>query len=74
MFLKFVSCKEVAKILIANTPMDTDKVKIYGSRVRVSSMNDVAEIEAAEKRLLIISWLGVLSALAVIVYAALELT
>tara|TARA_B100000530_G_scaffold314415_1_gene243417 strand:+ start:296 stop:406 length:111 start_codon:yes stop_codon:yes gene_type:complete len=31
------------------------------------------EIEAAEKRLLIISWLGVLSALAVIVYAALEL-
>ena len=39
---------ENAKILIANTPMDTDKVKIYGSRVRVSSMNDVAEIEAAE--------------------------
>ena len=31
------------------------------------------EIEAAEKRLLIISWLGVLSALAVIVCAALEL-
>ena len=31
------------------------------------------EIEAAEKRLLIISWLGILSALAVIVYAALEL-
>ena len=31
------------------------------------------EIEAAEKRLLIISWLGVVSALAVIVYAALEL-
>ncbi len=22
------------KILIANTPMDTDKIKIYGSRVR----------------------------------------
>ena len=41
---------ENAKILIANTPMDTDKVKIYGSRVRVSSMNDVAEIEAAEKK------------------------
>jgi len=41
---------ENAKILIANTPMDTDKVKIYGSRVRVSSMNDVAEIEAAEKQ------------------------
>ena len=27
-----------AKILIANTPMDTDKVKIYGARVRVDSM------------------------------------
>ena len=25
---------EGAKILIANTPMDTDKIKIYGSRVR----------------------------------------
>jgi T-complex protein 1 subunit beta len=24
---------ENAKILIANTPMDTDKIKIYGSRV-----------------------------------------
>ena len=35
------------------------------------SMND--EIEAAEKRLLIISWLGVLSALAVIVCAVWEL-
>ena len=31
------------------------------------------EIEAAEKRLRIISWLGVLSALAVIVCAVLEL-
>jgi len=26
---------ENAKILIANTPMDTDKIKIYGSRVSV---------------------------------------
>lgn len=26
---------ENAKILIANTPMDTDKIKIYGSRVRL---------------------------------------
>ncbi|CAM9471303.1 unnamed protein product [Ectocarpus sp. 6 AP-2014] len=48
---------ENAKILIANTAMDTDKIKIYGSRVRVDSMNkarggggaDVAEIEEAEK-------------------------
>lgn len=29
--------------------MDTDKVKIYGARVRVDSMAKVAEIEAAEK-------------------------
>ncbi len=29
---------EDAKILVANTPMDTDKVKIYGARVRVDSM------------------------------------
>lgn len=40
---------ENAKILVANTPMDTDKIKIYGSRVRVDSMNKVAEIEEAEK-------------------------
>lgn len=38
-----------AKILIANTSMDTDKIKIYGSRVRVDSMNKVAEIEESEK-------------------------
>jgi T-complex protein 1 subunit beta len=41
---------ENAKILIANTPMDTDKIKIYGSRVRVDSMLKVAEIEEAEKQ------------------------
>jgi len=40
---------ENAKILIANTPMDTDKIKIYGSRVKVDSMLKVAEIEEAEK-------------------------
>jgi T-complex protein 1 subunit beta len=40
---------ENAKILIANTPMDTDKIKIYGSRVKVDSMMKVAEIEEAEK-------------------------
>ncbi|KAJ1393041.1 chaperonin Cpn60/TCP-1 family, partial [Ochromonadaceae sp. CCMP2298] len=42
-------CVRNAKILIANTPMDTDKIKIYGSRVRVDSMLKVAEIEEAEK-------------------------
>lgn len=40
---------EGARILVANTAMDTDKVKIYGARVRVDSMAKVAEIEAAEK-------------------------
>ena len=39
-----------AKVLIANTSMDTDKIKIYGSRVRVDSMNKVAEIEESEKQ------------------------
>lgn len=38
-----------AKILIANTPMDTDKIKVFGSRVRVESMAKVAELEVAEK-------------------------
>jgi T-complex protein 1 subunit beta len=40
---------ENVKLLIANTPMDTDKIKIYGSRVRVDSILKVAEIEEAEK-------------------------
>ena len=40
---------ENAVILVANTAMDTDKVKIYGARVRVDSMQKVADIEAAEK-------------------------
>ena len=40
---------ENARILIANTSMDTDKIKIYGSRVRVDTMTKVAEIEEAEK-------------------------
>ncbi|KAG1676155.1 hypothetical protein FOA52_004996 [Chlamydomonas sp. UWO 241] len=40
---------ENAKILVANTAMDTDKIKIYGARVKVDSMQKVADIEAAEK-------------------------
>lgn len=36
--------------MVANTPMDTDKVKIYGSKVKVDSVAKVAEIEAAEKK------------------------
>merc|ERR1712002_520028 len=40
---------ENAKILIANTPMDTDKIKVFGSRVKVDNVAKVAEIEVAEK-------------------------
>jgi hypothetical protein len=32
---------ENANILVANTAMDTDKIKIYGARVRVDSMQKV---------------------------------
>jgi len=40
---------ENAKVLVANTPMDTDKIKIYGAKVKADSMLKVAEVEAAEK-------------------------
>jgi len=40
---------ENAKILLANTAMDTDKIKIFGSKVRVDQVSKVAEIEKAEK-------------------------
>jgi len=40
---------ENAKILLANTSMDADKIKVYGSRVRVDSLSKVAEIEEAER-------------------------
>ena len=51
---------ENCKILVANTPMDYDKIKIYGTKVKVESLDrviilyifiqfQVAEIEAAEK-------------------------
>lgn len=35
---------ENAKILVANTAMDTDKIKIYGARVRVDSMAKVCSL------------------------------
>mmetsp|Transcript_55162 Transcript_55162/g.81002 ORF Transcript_55162/g.81002 Transcript_55162/m.81002 type:complete len:526 (-) Transcript_55162:94-1671(-) len=41
-------CLDGCKVLIANTPMDTDKIKIYGAKVKVDSLTKVAEIEAAE--------------------------
>ncbi|RPB24863.1 T-complex protein 1 subunit beta [Terfezia boudieri ATCC MYA-4762] len=40
---------ENAKILVANTAMDTDKVKIFGARVRVEGTSKLAELEKAEK-------------------------
>jgi T-complex protein 1 subunit beta len=41
--------KENPTVMVANTPMDTDKVKILGSKVKVDSIMKVAEIEEAEK-------------------------
>ena len=38
-----------AKILVANTAMDTDKIKIFGARVKVDSTGKLAELEKAEK-------------------------
>merc|ERR1711976_770870 len=40
---------ENAKILLANTAMDTDKIKIFGSKVRVDQVSKVQQIEQAEK-------------------------
>ena len=36
-------------IMVANTPMDYDKIKIFGSKVKVDSIEKVADIEAAER-------------------------
>lgn len=38
-----------AKILIANTAMDADKIKVFGSRFRVDSPEQLAELERAER-------------------------
>lgn len=40
---------ENATILIANTPMDTDKIKVFGSTIKVDSMAKIADLELAEK-------------------------
>lgn len=48
-----ISCdkrQENCEVMVANTPMDYDKIKIYGTKVKVDSMDKVAEIEAAEKQ------------------------
>ncbi|KAJ2900736.1 putative T-complex protein 1 subunit beta [Zalerion maritima] len=40
---------ENAKILVANTSMDTDKIKVFGARLKVSSTGKLADLERAEK-------------------------
>jgi T-complex protein 1 subunit beta len=40
---------ENAKILIANTAMDTDKIKIFGARIKVDTTGQLAELERAER-------------------------
>lgn len=37
------------KVMVANTQMDADKVKIMGAKVKVDSIMKVSEIEEAEK-------------------------
>lgn len=37
------------RVLVANTSMDTDKVKVFGAKFRVDSMSKLAELERAEK-------------------------
>lgn len=47
-----VGCQRTLKdcrVLVCNTPMDYDKVKIYGTRVRVESLEKVQEISEAER-------------------------
>ena len=47
------ACKKRAvkpRVMVANTPMDHDKIKIMGSKVKVDSMAKIGEIEEAEKR------------------------
>ncbi|KAF9951154.1 T-complex protein 1 subunit beta [Mortierella alpina] len=40
---------ENAKIMVANTPMDTDKIKIFGARIRVEGTSKLEELERAER-------------------------
>eukprot|EP01069_Polyplicarium_translucidae_P000816 Polyplicarium_translucidae@DN1402_c0_g1_i1.p1 len=37
------------RVMVANTPMDTDKIKVYGARVHVDSFEAVRAVEEAEK-------------------------
>ncbi len=40
---------ENCKIMVANTPMDYDKIKIYAIKAKVDSIDTMAELETAEK-------------------------
>ncbi|KAL6944401.1 T-complex protein 1 subunit beta [Hanseniaspora osmophila] len=40
---------ENCKVLIANTTLDTDKIKIFGTKFKVDSTSKLAELEKAEK-------------------------
>merc|ERR1739838_1013548 len=44
---------ENAKILVANTPMDTDKIKVFGSKIAVESTAKVAELDGMERLALV---------------------
>lgn len=44
---------EHAKILIANTAMDTDKIKITGAKIETDSPEQLAKIETAERKKMI---------------------
>uniref|UniRef100_A0A1I8FS88 T-complex protein 1 subunit beta n=1 Tax=Macrostomum lignano TaxID=282301 RepID=A0A1I8FS88_9PLAT len=41
---------EKAKVLIANTPMDSDKIKVFGSKIKVDAVAKLSELELAEKQ------------------------
>jgi len=36
--------------LLANTSMDTDKIKIFGAKIKTSSLSQLAKIETEEKK------------------------
>jgi len=38
------------RVMVANTPMDHDKIKIMGSKVVTNSIKDIGELEEAERR------------------------
>ena len=53
--LEFSQIKKIkgAKILIMNTSLDSDKVKIYGVKIKVKSISNLARIEIGEQKKLL---------------------